>query len=166
MSEKIQIQKISSNRKFIVLEDNTKVELPSWLKKRYRSMRYLNEEKILQVNCYKCKKWFDILELSENIEWIDIHTNTEIKFTRSGFSSYCQICSTSINMVGNTEVISKNSNGIPTPISQMEKDTIFLTPENLKYVKLRVALNDIRKADFYNHLIEKEKELNPISKFL
>ncbi|EMU52823.1 hypothetical protein [Clostridium butyricum] len=168
MNSNFVIQKLSSNKKYIFLEDNTKVELPTWIKNRYSSLRFITDTNTLQIQCYKCKEWLNIALLKDN-DWVDIHKDCEIRLRESGFSSYCSSCSLQKEDKKNKPSVPPQSRSATTqtqPISDMEKDTIFLTAENLKYVKLRLALGNMRKADFYNYLIEEEKEKNPISKFL
>ena len=155
MENGLEFQKLSAKNKFVII-NNVKIELPTWILNRYSSLRFLSNINTLQVKCYKCNLWYDIGKYSQD-GWIDIHKDLEIKLHKSGFSSYCKICNFEKD---------KPKILIPFPVSTMERDTIFLTAENLKYVKLRLAVTDMRKADFYNYLVEQEKKLNPIVKFL
>lgn len=168
MNSNLDIQKLSATKKYILLEDNTTVQLPVWIKNRYSSLRFINDTNTLQIQCYKCKVWSDIALLKDG-SWVDIHKDTEIKLHDSGFSSYCSSCCLQKEDKKNKHSLNPKPIDLikkTLPISDLEKDTIFLTAENIKYVKLRLALGDMRKADFYNYLIDQEKEKNPISKYL
>jgi hypothetical protein len=83
------------------------------------------------------------------INEIDYHYSGE----KSGYGSYCTKCSSP------TSIEKKKA-------SILEKHSIFLTRENLRYISIRCAAQDISKTDFINSLIEQESQKNPVIKFI
>lgn len=147
-------QLFSSKINFVTLADGQKVQVLEFIGKSYKRYRYNNYENVIERQCYKCQQWFKVLRYQDG-EWLYIHDESDYHFSggKSGFGSYCTSCS-------------KPKTSDKKQISNLEKYSLFLTKENLRYISIRCAAQDISKTNLINELLDQERLKNPLSKFI
>lgn len=148
--------KFSRTIKQIDLDNNTRLKLPEYCNKRISFYRYNKEEGVVEILCKQCGKAHKVLQpVQENDQWIwkDTHNETEYHFVSevSGYNDICVSC----------------KENRPKPVaencSEKEGYTVFLTPKNKKYLRLRKVLEGKGISELINELIEKEAINKPLS---
>lgn len=139
----------------------------------------LNQE--IEVRCSICKNWISLYKLENNLwkdvnngaYWISTKQNTNLNY----YSSSCFNCyqdnkkkKNSPKSLGNG---TKDVNLVKSEGQEVEcgalsskndriQQTIALSKENDRYIKLNCAVNAIKKNDFLNMLLNHYRQNNPI----
>ncbi len=149
-------QTFSKNVNYVIDNNNHKIIVP-YVEKARKRYRFATEEKILQKQCSKCEKWFEVMRL-ENGELIDIHNEDEIHLTKSGFISYCKKC-TPKKLVSIKE-------GSDKRLNDSDKCSVYLTELQRRYLKMRAAAVNKPMKELLGEIIDDEIRKNPIGNFL
>jgi hypothetical protein len=135
------------------------IDIPLYCRKRISSFIYNQEDETLEIVCSKCQKSFPVLKLSgADLRWEDIHKESEYHFISetSGYSPECVCCKNKLI---------QDQNKINKPVSKSEEKvsyTVFLSPENKKYLQLYKIVYEEEITDVINSLIDQLKTQKPI----
>ena len=154
MIKKSEIQTFNTQKDFIISPDNQTIKIPNFVRKSYKRYRYNESDTTLEKQCAECQKWYAVLKVVDGV-LSDCHQESDYHYMgdKSGYGSYCKKCSA-------PKVIPKSKQ------EDLVKYSVFLTKDNIKYMSMRCAAQDISKTDFLNMLISEEKHKNPITKYV
>jgi hypothetical protein len=158
-------QTFNKNRLYVILGNSEKTDIPDFVNKARKRFRYNAEENILYKQCSICEQWFKVAKY-ENKEWIDIHSEYEIHFTKSGYGSYCQKCSLVLQEKKPQNKVTNFRETNNSLLENTEKYSVFLTTRHKKYLKTRAALESISMRELIFNILEKEINENPLDKYL
>lgn len=168
MSEKEQYMTFSKNNTTVILPNGEKIIMPEYIKNSLKTYRFNFADLTLEKRCHVCKSWFKVLQVV-NIELKDIHSENEYHLVKSGFGSYCQACKLKLNNTKPNEskpTVYKNNIAVKVSTSELLKQTVFLSAENIKYIQLRAAAEGVKKNAFINRIFDNLRSNEPINKFI
>lgn len=154
-----QIITLSKSIKTVESKSGQVIEIPSYCRKRISFFRYNKDTETLEIVCRRCQKSFPVLQLSEeggkDLHWKDIHKESEyhLMSETSGYEPECMACK-------NKEEKPKEDK----PINKEEKVsyTVFLTPENKKYLQLYKIVYEEEITEVINKAIDDLRAKKPI----
>lgn len=157
MSEIINLSKAI---KYLKSKDGQAINLPSYCRKRISFLKYNKDTEVLEIICSKCGKSFPVLQLekdtNDKLQWNDIHKESDYHFMSeiSGYAAECVNCKN--NSKEKTMKNQKINNG------EKLSYTVFLTPENKKYLQLYKIIYGKEITEVINYLIDELREEKPI----
>jgi hypothetical protein len=159
MSDTINLSKAI---KQVQAKDGQLIDIPPYCRKRISFFRYSKGDESLGITCNKCQEVFQVLKLSReegnDLHWKDIHKEAEYHFmsAASGYSPECVRCKNKLVQ----EQIKINK-----PVPKVEEKisyTVFLTPENKKYLQLYKIVYQEDITEVINSLIDNLRAKRPI----
>jgi hypothetical protein len=154
--------KLSKAIKQVQSQSGQAIDIPAYCRKRISFFRYNKSNETLEITCSKCQEVFSVLKLSgeggNDLHWKDIHKETEYHFmsAASGYSPQCVSCK-------NKSVQEQSKTDRPV-IKVVEKIsyTVFLTPENKRYLQLYKIVYDEEITEVINRSIDDLRAKKPI----
>lgn len=168
MSEKEQYMTFSKNNTTVILPNGEKIIMPKYIENALKTYRFNFADLTLEKKCHVCKNWFKVLQVVDN-ELKDIHSENEYHLVKSGFGSYCQGCKLKLNNTKpnlNKHTVCKSNPIVEISTSELLKQTVFLSAENIKYIQLRAAAEGVKKNAFINRIFDNLRLNEPINKFI
>lgn len=159
-------QKIK-RKDFAVIINGEKVLTPEFTKEGTSNFRFTSDL-VLQKQCYKCKKWYDVAKY-ENKEWIEIWSEEEYKKSeKTGlFSSYCTKCNNNLKGYNSKKLglkTSEQANNVDKN-TDTKKDTVLWDMDVYKYIMIQAVLQNKSKNKFLNDIFIELMKSNPLSLF-
>lgn len=189
--EIINLTQSNSNIKIKTTDEISEIDLPEEIVRsielrgkkavNFRIVKYYLEEQHdniqeIQVLCSKCRSWTSVYKLvGSSWEYVnyDFRTSVKRKTGELYFADKCLSCygkaDKGINgreqEVGIDKVI-KNSEDNETVKSKANKDrvqqTIFLSKDNERFIRLYCAVNNVKKNKLLNDIVKYYKESHPL----
>lgn len=133
------------------------VHLPGFCSKRIHSYRFNTETEIVEILCKECGKAYPVLKLDGD-NWTDVHKENEYHFMseKSGYDAVCMACKGALRQPAGISQAKKPAKR-PT-----ESYTVFLTPENKKYLQLYKIIFEEEITDVVNRMIDELRIKKPI----
>lgn len=150
---------LSKSIKSVESKSGQVIEIPGYCRKRISFFRYNKEDETLEIICSKCKNVFRVLQLSKEegkeLQWKDIHKESEyhLMSKTSGYAAECMACKSKGEKLKEEKPINKGEK-----ISY----TVFLSPENKKYLQLYKIVYDEEITEVINSLIDDLRVKKPI----
>lgn len=153
--------KLSKSIKQIQANDGKTIEIPPYCRKRISFFIYNKSNETLEIACSKCQEVFPVLKLSKegnDLHWKDIHKETEYHFmsVASGYSPHCVSCKN--KLVQEQTKIDKPV----TKVAEKVSYTVFLSPQNKRYLQLYKIVYQEDITEVINSLIDDMRAKRPI----
>lgn len=138
------------------------IDIPLYCRKRISFFRYNKGNETLEIVCSKCQDVFPVLKLSreegKDLHWKDIHKETEYHFMSesSGYSPQCVCCKNTLD-----QEKSKTDKPV-TKVAEKISYTVFLSPENKRYLQLYKIIYNEEITEVINSLIDDLRAKKPI----
>jgi archaellin len=189
--EIINLTKSNSNIKIKTPDGISEIDLPKQIvtsielrgKKavNFRIVKYYSEEQQenvqeIQVLCSKCRCWTSVYRLVGSIwEYVnsDFRTSAKRKTGEMYFADKCLLCYGKKDKgIGNMEQDSDIYKAINNPIGNKTvknkadndrvQQTVFLSKDNEKFIRLYCAINNVKKNKLLNDMVKYYKESHPL----
>lgn len=139
-------------RKFLSRENGIRVSfggltdilVPEYVNRAKKRFSFDVDLGILNKQCSDCESWFPVARISKEGIWEMIYNENEMHFDGKAFRSYCNRCyqkkKSEKEEKAEKQLIKETSeNGSKLQNSEMKKVSVFLSPKDIKYLKMCAA---------------------------
>lgn len=135
-------------------ENNKTIMAPNFVRRAAKNYRFDHAKQLLQKKCIECGKYYDVQKY-ENEKFSNVHDEMEIHFysEESGYATLCATC--------NDTIKTTNNRGEKEALFSLNE--VFLTEENLLYIRVVAVLEKQNEQECLNSIIDLVRKHNILS---
>ncbi len=142
----------------------TGISVPEYVNRARKRFSFDQDSGILHKQCPRCEDWFPVERLTKDGTWEDIHSEEVVHYDGKAFRSDCNHCykQKRSGKSGKPSSTGKSANAEKPSNSDMKKVSVFLSPDDLKYLKICAAYFETTVGNVLSDIIAKDRKVRKI----